>query len=502
MDNEEKETTEKFSRTPSPVQAEDLDEPVEVGWQTWMAVLSGCMFPFCGFYIAICGASYTQYVVADIGGAHSVTWLPNAYQLVVLSTAAFLCSIGDVYGRRVLLLGGCALTLVGCIVIATAQNINTAIVGSALTAGCLANQGNFYTIPAEVLPKRYRGVGNTLGAASGGLGAVVAYLTMGAFIRDYAVVGWRYGFYCGGFWITLSGVALYFFYRPIHKPTKTIAYVLSHDIDWVGTILQIAFATPFLIGLQWGGNAYPWASVHCIATMSVGGASLIALIVHQVFFKKDGLFNHELFACRNFTISFIGLFVEGIIFLVFLLFLPLMIAELYTTQPFSQSLRMLPIWAAFMLFAPLAGWYSRRTRDLKNPLIVGFVLVLIAMIVLSTCGTEDGNLAIGMCFMAGVGFSTPLALFNATAQLAVPKKLLGLATGQFIAARAFGSTIGAVAFVAILKAKNGWYAAIPFVALAVCLCIWLDAAAIKTQMNWVVDNPVEKIHRHKHNSEA
>lgn len=39
----------------------------------------------------------------------------------------------------------------------------------------------------------------------------------------------------------------------------------------------------------------PRSSAHCIATMAVGGASLICLVVHQVFFKKDGLFHHDLF---------------------------------------------------------------------------------------------------------------------------------------------------------------------------------------------------------------
>mgnify|MGYP001567010982 len=79
--------------------------------------------------------------MADIGGATSVTWLPNAYELVVLAMAAFMCSIGDVYGRRVLLLGGAVLTVVGCILIAVAKDMTLVIVGSTLTAGLFANQG-------------------------------------------------------------------------------------------------------------------------------------------------------------------------------------------------------------------------------------------------------------------------------------------------------------------------------------------------------------------------
>ncbi|KAL8280719.1 hypothetical protein RQP46_006723 [Phenoliferia psychrophenolica] len=534
------------------------DDAVEVGLRTWMAVFAGCMFPFTGFYIALIGASFTSYVTADLGENSKITWLPNAYELVVFAMAAFLCSIGDVYGRREILLSGLVLCVVGCIVIATATSMNLVIVGSALTAGLFANQGNFYTIPAEVLPKRYRGMGATLGAASGGVGAIVAILLEGAFIRDYPGRGWRYGFYVGAGFTTLTGVALYFFYTPVHKPTKTLTYVLTHDIDVVGTALQTGFAIPFLIGLNWGGSAYEWSSPQCLATLSIGGASFIGLIIHQVFIKKDGLFHHDLFECRNFAISWIGLFIEGIIFLVFLLFYPVMTGVLYETRPFNQSLRVLPFWAAFAVTAPLVGIYSRKTQDLKYPLIIGFTLVTIAAAVLSTCTPSSGKLAIGIAALAGVGFSTPLALFNATAQLAVPKRLLGLATGQFIAARAFGASVGAVIFVTILQTKAkvllptgvvaaalkaglpaaslpafvgglltgnatllaeakgttpailaaagaavkeafGWYASIPFCAIAVAMCCYLDSAAIKRQMNWVVDNPVETIHHARKN---
>ncbi|KAL8279865.1 hypothetical protein RQP46_007715 [Phenoliferia psychrophenolica] len=497
------------------------DTAVAVGLHTWMAVFAGCMFPFTGFYLVICGASFTGYVVADIGGATGIAWLPNAYELVVLAMAAFMSSMGDVYGRRQILLGGLVLTFIGCILIATAKNINVVIVGSALTGGLFANQGNFYTIPAEVLPKRYRGIGATLGAAAGGLGALAAYLSMGAFIRDYAVVGWRYGFYVSAGFVLLTGIMFYIYYTPINKPSKTFIHVITHDIDMVGTALQLGFAVPFIIGLVWGGNAYPWASAHCIGTLAVGGASLIALIVHQVWFKKDGLFHHELFECRNFAISALGLFIEGICFLVFLLFYPLMIATLYEAEPFNQSLRVLPFWAAFTIACPLVGIYSRRTKDLN----IGFGLVLIATIVMATLGPQSANVALGVMIIGGVGFSTPLALFNATAQLAVPKKLLGLASGQFIAARAFGASVGAVIFVAILTTKAttvrsrklsswggllistvalksayseafhyGWYACIPFVAIALLMCVGLDGDAIKKQMNWAVDNPVEEIH--------
>lgn len=98
--------------------------------------------------------------------ATEVTWLPNAYEAVTLALAAFICAISDVWGRRKILLVGISLATVGCIVIATAKSMPVVIIGSVLTSGSFANQGNIYVIPSEVLPRRYRGFASTLTAVS------------------------------------------------------------------------------------------------------------------------------------------------------------------------------------------------------------------------------------------------------------------------------------------------------------------------------------------------
>ncbi|KAL8283564.1 hypothetical protein RQP46_005667 [Phenoliferia psychrophenolica] len=550
---DDKQWSENVSRTPSGSgSAEDDEAAVEVGLRSWLAVFSGCMCVFLGYFLGIMMASFTPYVVAELGGATSIT-------IVTLALAAFLCAVADILGRGNILIVGMLICAIGCIVIATAQSIGVVIIGSVLTAGNLANQGNFYTIPSEVLPRRYRGLASTLTAASGGVGSIICYLVNGSFIRSYPMVGWRYGYYVACGLSLLTAASLHFFYTPIRKTDKTLLQVILHEVDLVGTGLLVTFATVFVIGLNWGGNAYAWSSVQCIATLAVGGAFLLLLIIHQVFIKKDGLFHHDLFANRNYWLSAFGLFIEGVVFLVFLLFYPLMTNILYETRPFNQAIRLIPFWGAFTVTAPLIGVYTRRNKDLKNPLIIGWVSLLVSAIAFSTLRADQGQAAIGLVVLAGAGFAAPLALLNASAQLAVPKHLLGLATGQIIACRAFGAMIGAVIFVTIFTAKSatilpasvaaaaikaglpvtsvtavvtgiltqnstltmsapgvtpailaaagggvldgyasafhfGWYASIPFLVVGLVIAIALDGPAIKNAMTWAVDNPVEVIH--------
>jgi hypothetical protein len=79
--------------------------------------------------------------------------------------------------------------------------------------------------------------------------------------------------------------------------------------------------------------------------------------------------------------------------------------------------------------------------------------VLVGFIVLTTCEKNSNYTSIGGLFIARVGFSTPLALLFAVAQLATPPHLLGLTTGQLIASRASGQAISAAIPAPVYQSK-------------------------------------------------
>ncbi|KAL8292728.1 hypothetical protein RQP46_001340 [Phenoliferia psychrophenolica] len=515
---------------------DDEDDKVEVGLRTWLAVGAGCAVIFSSFYNAIGISSFTPTVAAAIGGtevANEITWLPNAFECTVLALASSISSISDRFGRREILIYGSLLCCGKSSLLPNDFAPHVVIVGSVMTGGLFVNQGIYYSIPSEVLPRRYRGIGQTLTASAGALGATATLLLNGAFIKIYGVQGFRYNYYVGCFILLCSTAMVYFFYDPIKKPEKSFLRVVTEDLDLVGSALVIMFAVPFLIGMNWGGGAFPWASYQTILCLGIGGASLIAFGVH-------------LWIGRNYAISFVGLFVEGVIFLVFGLFYPQMVNTLWEKEdPFLQVLYLVPFWIAFSITSPMAGWYSRKYRDLKRPLVVGWGLILVANIMFIFMDETSHKMAICADIIGGIGFSVPLALLNVSAQLSTPKELLGVGTGNIMAIRAFGTGVGAIIFVAILKAKltellpkliiaavvgaglpvdsiaavvggiaegnltlassapgataeyhYGWYACLPFVILAMGLSLWLDAPVIKAEMNWSTDNAVEVVKHH------
>lgn len=168
--------------------------------------------------------------------------------------------------------------------------------------------------------------------------------------------------------------------------------------------------------------------------------------------EKHGILDHD-FWTRNFGIATFGCFVEGTIFLSILLLFRLGQVSCGRSEFFDQHARLLAFFATSAVVAPLVGYYTRRTRDLKNPLIVGWMLVLIGTIILATIGSSGGKTSIGALLLCGVGFATPLALLFAVAQLATPHHLFGLATGQLVAPRALGQLVGVNVLLAVFQVK-------------------------------------------------
>lgn len=201
------------------------------------------------------------------------------------------CSIGfllvgrlsDLYGRKWLVLGTSILGLVGCVIGSCAQSVEVLIVANTCNGVAAAGQLSFNIVMGELVPNKWRGP-----VVSVILLSSLPFAVFGPVIArslfDNTVSRWRWSYYMGDILGVICLVLYWFFYSPpsynqLHVNGKT-RWQMTKDLDYLGIFLYVGGCVPFLVGLSWGGSAYPWASAEVLCTLLIGVATLAAFAVY------------------------------------------------------------------------------------------------------------------------------------------------------------------------------------------------------------------------------
>ena|SRR5947209_5094576 len=125
-----------------------------------------------------------------------------------------------------------------------------------------------------------------------------------------------------------SGLGILVGYRPPKRHTR-----LDHlgfwqkigHLDLPGFALFAAGLSLFLVGLNLGGEKYPWTSVRVLGTLVTGLVVLMVLGVYEWKGTSTGFLHHDLFRGpngmgRTFAISVWLIFAEGILLFSYVVF--------------------------------------------------------------------------------------------------------------------------------------------------------------------------------------
>ncbi|KAK5943976.1 hypothetical protein PMZ80_003257 [Knufia obscura] len=279
------------------VQVENVSDAVATPDNTEARVLPGEVFP--GItkesilaFLAICTqlsayemtlltpAVSISYINAELGPSPNYAWINITWSL----GAAILVSVGgrlsDIFGRRYFMLCGAIISFIGTIVGATGQSIPQMIASGVLFGIGSGFQEMGFACIMEFIPNRYRvaalGLYGTLA-----LPCICTPLITYAFIA-HTSVGWRGAYWVMTGWHGFGLLCLFFFYHPPKFSTKhgedhISKWTLLAELDYVGLLFFTAGTTLFLVGLNFGGRQYEWASAAVIAPIVIGFLCLVAL---------------------------------------------------------------------------------------------------------------------------------------------------------------------------------------------------------------------------------
>lgn len=99
-----------------------------------------------------------------------------------------------------------------------------------------------------------------------------------------------------GFW-GLTAIGIFVGYRPPKRHTRFDHLSIWQKIgtlDLIGSGLLCLGLALFLAGLGLGGDLYAWKSAQVLATLIVGGATLLAFALYEMYGTKTGILHHGL----------------------------------------------------------------------------------------------------------------------------------------------------------------------------------------------------------------
>jgi EmrB/QacA subfamily drug resistance transporter len=389
------------------------------------------------------------HIVTDLKGADFYTWVVTAYLLTSTVTVPIYGKLSDLYGRKLLLMAGIVLFLVGSALSGLSQEMWQLIVfrglqglgAGALFPISLAVIGDLFT-PAE--RGKYQGL---FGAVFG-----VSFL-LGPFIGGTLTdnVGWHWIFYVN---LPIGLIALVVIERllPNIKGHGARAQV---RIDWAGVLTLILGLVPILIGFTVAetdgfGDITTWAWL-------VAGLVFLAVFVFVERRAVEPIVPLHLFRNRTFSASLVSTFFVNFGFGAAIIFLPLFFQVVEGNSATESGYRLLPFLVGLIGASILSGQLVARTGRYKLLLLGSMVSVAVGLALMTQLrlDTSDTTLAIWM-FIAGLGIGPTLAVFTIVVQNSVAFQELGTATSDLTLFRQIGSTVGIALAFTLFRINLTW----------------------------------------------
>jgi MFS family permease len=385
----------------------------------------------------------------DLGTSSSqLTWISDAFLVPVTLLELTFGVLGDLFGRKRLLVGGTVLLMAGEIVgiltpgAGSATGTRVLVLWSGQIIAGLGAAAIFPTTLAMVAAGthtvRERSRGISVWAAALASGGFVSPVIGGALARyrfggdPYA--SWRWAFAAVIVLAVISTAVSLLFARNSAAPE-------GRSLDWPGQV-TIAVALFSLLFAVIQGPTSGWGSASVIAGFVLAAVFLGLFIVAERR-SSAPLLRLDLFANRAFSVASVATVVGMFAYLGTAYSTSIRLSAIQGFTPLKTSIAFVLLNGMTLLMVP----FTSRLLEHFNPrwtLGAGFGLIAAGDFWLSALSAS--HLAIGPVvaplLLVGIGFALALSAITAVAVNTVPNHLAGMASGSTSLLRDFGFTLG------------------------------------------------------------
>ncbi|KAG2214383.1 hypothetical protein INT47_000939 [Mucor saturninus] len=412
---------------------------------------------FSGLQIALFLAALDGTIVATalprIGSEFNqmtiVSWVATAYILTFDAFQPLFSKFSDIFGRKLILMVGIVIFLFGSLLCGVATSMIMLIIFRAVAGiGAAAIFSMVFIIISDLVPieKRgsYQGVVNSVFALSSVCGPLI-----GGSFTDY--VTWRWNFYIN---LPIGAVAmvLLFFYLRLPSPTGGLKEKIKR-IDFMGTIIVLAFATLFLVAMNFGGQAYPWKSAAVIVPL-VLTVLLIALLVYVETKVAEPLMPPRLFKNRSVAAVLATNWFFGMTFFSMVYYLPIYFQVIRGDSAMWSGIRLIPMEMMIAVFSTFSGIFISKKGIFKPLPPIGMGLLTICVGLLSLFGKDTPHSKVyGYTVIGGMGMGCMFSSAIIALQASAEPRDIAVVTGLGNFTRILGGALGVAISSAILNSS-------------------------------------------------
>ncbi|PKX97765.1 MDR family MFS transporter [Aspergillus novofumigatus IBT 16806] len=312
-------------------------------------------------------------IAAKLHSAAGYTWIGGAYLLANAAGACIWAKLSDIWGRKPILLLAVAWFFGSSIICATAVDMPMLIAGRALQGVAGGGLLQLVTIViSDLFSVRHRslylGLMEFMWALAGGIGPLLG----GAFSQ---YVSWRWSY-----WVNLPVCGLAFvlllLFLDVHNPkTKMMDGVRA--IDWFGSLSILGLTLMLLLGLDFGGETFPWDSPKVICLIVFGSLCSLLFIYSEKRLAKYPLMPMGLFGQTSNIAILAVAFAHGFVFIAGEYYVPLYLQSVKEASPMRSGVLVLPLVLSEAFAGIITGAIIHRTGRYRELIWLGMTLLTI-----------------------------------------------------------------------------------------------------------------------------
>jgi EmrB/QacA subfamily drug resistance transporter len=374
-------------------------------------------------------------ITGKLGGFESYAWVGTSYILVSTIATPILGKLGDLFGRRKMILIVIGIFTLGSLLCGISTNMTQLILARGVQGlGGGGIQALTFAILGELVSPRERGRYMGLYTGIYAASAVVGPLVGGWMIERFA---WQWIFLIN---LPVAAIAIAAIVKTLHLPfVKRPA-----KLDLMGALLLSISLGALVISLEEGRDG--WSRPLVIGLLAV------ALVTFGLFLRNEGrvpepIVPLQLFRNRVFATGCAMGFVAGAMSFGVQNFLPLQFQDANFVKPTMAGLYLAPLMAGVMLGSTGGGFLTAKTGRYKFVPVIGLGLGVVGTAIISQISSSWGFLALMLPMLAiGMGNGGTFTTTSIATQNAIDPKVLGVGTATLVSFRSLGGSLALAAY--------------------------------------------------------